>query len=160
MPRKKTTTEPTMEEREQDGQIPLPEAPLSPDQKQQAAATAAKAGNLPTPRIRPIRDNILVLPDPDPDRTAGGLFIPKASVEMKKFVGTVIEVGEGHLTDERLYEATEGPSKFEPYSVPLRVKRGDRIVYDKYAGSFITHEDIEYVLIKENNVLAVVIPKS
>ena len=122
--------------------------------------TPASPKTIPTPRIVPIRDNILILPDPDPERTSGGLFIPKANVEMKKFVGTVVAVGEGHLTDERIYAKDPGPSDYTPYSVPLMVKRGDRVIFDKYAGSFVTQEDIEYVLIKESNVQAIVIPKT
>jgi chaperonin GroES len=122
--------------------------------KQTQAATDAKNGVLPEVRIMPIRDNVLVLPDPDPERTSGGIFIPKSSVELKKFVGTVIAVGEGHMTDS----ATAISAEFK--SIPLRVKRGDRVIYDKYSGSFVTFEEIEYVLLKESNIQAIVTPKS
>jgi chaperonin GroES len=97
-------------------------------------------------RVFPIRDNVLVLPDEDPEQI-GSIFIPKAAVEMKKFVGTVIAVGTGHITDTG-------------NTIPLAVIPQDRIVYNKYAGSFIEHEGAQYVLIRESDILAVVAPKN
>lgn len=107
--------------------------------------------------IVPIRDRVLVRPDPD-DEQIGRIIIPNAAVELKKFVGTVVAVGEGILTTE--FDHKKVPP--EPLVVPLRVKVGDKVVYDKYSGTIIEwppNSREEVVILSEANILAIVRPE-
>ncbi len=101
--------------------------------------------------IFPIRDKILVRPDPD-DEMIGRIIVPDAAAELKKFVGTVLAVGEGIATDK-----VGADNRL--IVVPLAVKPGDKIVYDKYAGMRIEwppNSRDEVILLVEANVLAII----
>ena len=90
-------------------------------------------------KLKPLQDRVLVKPDQEDEKTAGGLYIPDTVKKEKPQMGEVIEVGPG-MTDDQ----------------PLKVKKGDRILFSKYAGNDITIEDIDYIIMRENDILAVV----
>ena len=92
-------------------------------------------------KIRPLHDRILVTRVKEQEVGRGGLIIPDTAKE-KPQEGTVVAVGNGKLTDEGK-------------RVALDVVAGDRILFGKYSGSEVKIEDNEYVIMKEEDVLAI-----
>lgn len=93
-------------------------------------------------KLKPLRDRLLVKYSSEEEKTAGGLFIPDAAKE-KPQRGTVIAVGSGRLTDDGKLH-------------PLDVKVGDTVLFDKYSGSKIKLDNDEHLIIREEDVLAIV----
>jgi chaperonin GroES len=94
------------------------------------------------PRIRPLYDRILVKRVEAKDSVRGGIIIPDTAKE-KQTEAEVIAVGNGKLNDEGK-------------KIPLEVKKGDKILMGKYSGSDIKIDDVEYVILREDEVLAVI----
>jgi len=92
--------------------------------------------------LRPLHDRILVERIEEKEQIKGGIIIPDSAKE-KPQEGKVVAVGNG----KRLENGT---------TVPLDVKAGDRILFGKYAGSEIKVEDSEYLILREDEVLAVI----
>lgn len=88
-------------------------------------------------RIKPLADRILVKNDAAETKTASGLFIPEAAQE-KTQTATVVEVGPGTEKEK------------------ITVKTGDRIMYDKYAGTPLKLDGEDYLILKMADVIAVV----
>jgi len=88
-------------------------------------------------KIKPLADRVLVEPAPAEEKTAGGIIIPDTAKE-KPQRGTVIAVGNGK-PDE-----------------PMTVKAGDTVLYGKYAGTELSMEGIDYLMIKESEILAII----
>jgi len=91
--------------------------------------------------VRPLDDRILVKPIEAEDKTAGGIVIPDTAKE-KSQRGEVVAVGNGKLLDDGNRH-------------PLAVKRGDRIVFGKYAGTEIKIEGKQHQIMREHEILAV-----
>lgn len=91
--------------------------------------------------IRPLHDRVLVRRLEEAEQKVGGIIIPDSAKE-KPQQGEVIAVGNGKLLEngER---------------VPLDVKAGDRILFGKYAGADIKMEGEEYLILREDEILAV-----
>ncbi len=92
--------------------------------------------------LRPLHDRILVERLEDGEQSRGGIVIPDSAKE-KPQQGKVIAAGNG----KRLEDGTVAP---------LDVKAGDRILFAKYAGSEVQIDDNEYLILREDEVLAVV----
>ena len=92
-------------------------------------------------KIRPLHDRILVTRVAEQEIGRGGLIIPDTAKE-KPQEGTVVAVGNGKLTEDGT-------------RVALDVQAGDRILFGKYTGSEVTIENEEYVIMKEEDVLAI-----
>jgi chaperonin GroES len=92
-------------------------------------------------KIRPLHDRILVTRVEAQDVGRGGIIIPDTAKE-KPQEGKVVAVGNGKLTDDGK-------------RVALDVHAGDRILFGKYSGSEVTLEDTEYVIMREEDVLAI-----
>ncbi len=88
-------------------------------------------------KIKPLADRILVKNDKAETKTASGLIIPEAAQE-KTQTATVMEVGPG--TEEE----------------KITVKKGDKIMYDKYAGTQLKIDGEDYLILKMNDVIAVI----
>ena len=88
-------------------------------------------------KIKPLADRILVKNDKAETKTASGLIIPEAAQE-KTQTATVVEIGPG--TDD----------------VKITVKKGDRIMYDKYAGTQLKIDGEDYLILKMTDVIAIV----
>ena len=95
-------------------------------------ATVEKSVN-----IKPLADRVIVAPAAAEERTAGGLIIPDTAKE-KPQRGTVVAVGTG-TKDE-----------------PITVKVGDAVLYGKYAGTEITVDGTEYLIMRESDIYAIV----
>ncbi len=93
-------------------------------------------------KVRPLHDRILVERIEEEEKTAGGIIIPDAAKE-KPSQGKVIAVGNGRKTDDGKV-------------IPLDVKEGDRILFGKYAGTEIKVEGKEYLMMREDEVFAVI----
>ncbi|MDA0207358.1 MAG: co-chaperone GroES [Acidobacteria bacterium] len=91
--------------------------------------------------LRPLHDRLVVERSDEVEKARNGIIIPDSAKE-KPQQGNVIAVGNGkHLEDGTL--------------IPLDVKVGDRILFGKYGGSEITVEGHDYLILREDEVLAV-----
>ncbi len=87
--------------------------------------------------IKPLADRVLIKPLEAETTTASGLIIPDSAKE-KQQKGTVIAVGNG-TKDEK-----------------MTVKVGDTVLFGKYAGTELVLEDVEYLIMREADILAIV----
>jgi len=92
--------------------------------------------------LRPLHDRIIVQRLEEGEQHIGGIIIPDTANE-KPQQGKVIAAGNGKTKDDGK-------------RVPLDVKAGDRILFGKYAGQEIELGDEEYLIVKEDEVLAVI----
>ena len=92
--------------------------------------------------IKPLEDRIVVKPLDAEQTTASGLVIPDTAKE-KPQEGEVIAVGEGKLDDNGK-------------RVSMTVKKGDRILFAKYAGSDIRIDDQDHLILREEDILGII----
>ena len=93
-------------------------------------------------QITPLGDRILVKPLEAEEKTKGGIILPDTAKE-KPQEGRVVAVGKGKVLDDGKVQ-------------PSEVKPGDKILYGKYSGTEIKLEDEEHLIIKEEDVLAII----
>ena len=93
--------------------------------------------------IRPLHDRIIVKRLAEEEKSKGGIIIPDNAKE-KPMEGEVIAVGNGKILENGV-------------KIPLEVKKGDRILFGKYSGTEIKFGGEEYLMIREEEVLAVTI---
>ncbi len=91
-------------------------------------------------KLKPLADRVLVKPIDEEEVTKGGIILPDTAKE-KPQRGKVIAVGPGRLDDEGK-------------RVPIEVKTGDKVLYDKYAGTEVKLDDEEYLILRESNIVA------
>ena len=94
-------------------------------------------------KIRPLQDRIIVERVEEETKTAGGIIIPDTVSKEKPQQGKVIAVGKGKVTPEGKV-------------LPLDVKKGDRVLFGKYAGSEIKIDGKEYLIMREDDILGVI----
>jgi chaperonin GroES len=87
--------------------------------------------------ITPLHDRVIVKPAPAEEKTAGGIIIPDTAKE-KPQRGTVVAAGPGKKDE------------------PMTVKSGDSILYGKYAGTEVSFEGNDYLIMRESDILAVI----
>jgi len=92
--------------------------------------------------IRPLHDRVLVVQVEEEEKTAGGIIIPDTAKE-KPQQGKVVAVGNGKKLES-------GEIK------PLDVKKGDRVLFEKFAGSTVKIGGEEYMIMREDDILAVI----
>lgn len=92
-------------------------------------------------KVRPLHDRVLVKPLTEGEKSKGGIIIPDTAKE-KPQEGEIIAVGNGKLLDD-------GKTQ------PLEVKKGDKIIYGKYAGTDIKIDGEEYLLMREDDILGI-----
>ena len=88
-------------------------------------------------KLKPLADRVIVQPTAAEEVTASGIIIPDSAKE-KPLKGKVLAVGNG-TKDE-----------------PMQLKAGDTVLYGKYAGTEIEFEGIKYLMMRQNDVLAVI----
>ena len=93
-------------------------------------------------KIQPLGDRILVEVLEAKEKTKGGIVLPDTAKE-KPQEAKVIAVGKGRTADDGK-------------NIPLEIKAGDKILFGKYSGTEITVDDKEYLIMKEEDVLAIV----
>jgi chaperonin GroES len=92
-------------------------------------------------KIRPLHDRLLVERLEEGEVRKGGIIIPDTAKE-KPQEGKVIAVGNGKVSDDGK-------------KIPLDVKAGDKILFGKYSGSDVKLDDKEYLIMREDDVLAI-----
>ncbi len=92
--------------------------------------------------VRPLHDRIIVQRIEEGEQKIGGIIIPDSAKE-KPQQGKVFAVGSGKVKDDGK-------------RIPLDVKAGDTILFGKYSGQEIKHDGQEYLIMREDEVLAVI----
>jgi len=93
-------------------------------------------------KIRPLHDRIVVKREEEKEVKKGGIIVPDTAKE-KPQEGKVIAVGNGRVTEDGK-------------KIPLDVKARDKILFGKYSGSEVKIDDEEYLIMKEEDVLAII----
>ncbi len=91
--------------------------------------------------IRPLHDRLIVKRFDEEEKTKGGIIIPDNAKE-KPQQGEVIAVGNGKVLEDGK-------------SVPLELKKGDRVLFGKYSGTEIKIDGVDYLIMKEEDILGV-----
>ena len=92
--------------------------------------------------LRPLHDRVIIKRIEEEERTAGGIIIPDTAKE-KPQQGRVIAVGHGKMMEDGKIS-------------PMTVKEGDLVLFAKYAGSDIKIEGEEHLIMREDDILAIV----
>lgn len=91
--------------------------------------------------IKPLSDRVVLMNEEAETTTASGIVLP-GSAQEKPQIAVVKAVGPGGMIDGK--------------EVTMHVKEGDRVVYSKYAGTEIKFENEEYIIVRQNDILAIV----
>jgi len=86
-------------------------------------------------KVKPLSDRVLIKTEEAEEKTAGGLFIPQTAQE-KTQTGVVVEVGD----DKEM----------------IKVKAGQKVMYDKYAGTTVSIDGTDHLLLRMADVLAII----
>jgi len=92
--------------------------------------------------ITPLSDRVVVKPQDAEETTAGGLIIPDTAKE-KPIEGKVVAVGNGKILDDGSVRK-------------LDIKKGDRVLFGKYAGDEIKLDGVDHIILRESDILAIV----
>jgi chaperonin GroES len=93
-------------------------------------------------KIKPLKDRIVVKRIEESEQKVGGIIIPDTAKE-KPMTAEVIAVGSGRVLDDGK-------------RIPLEVETGNKVVIGRYAGSEVKIEDVEYLILREDEVLGIV----
>lgn len=105
-------------------------------------ATATKTKTKSKVKLQPLGDRVVVQREESLTKTAGGIVLPDSAKE-KPQRGTIIAVGDGKILDN----GQRGK---------LQVKAGDRVIFTSYAGDQFKVDEEEYLLMREDEILAVI----
>jgi chaperonin GroES len=92
-------------------------------------------------KTRPLHDRVLLKRIEEKEAVKGGIIIPDTAKE-KPMEGEVISVGPGKIMEDGKRS-------------PMDLKAGDRVLFGKYAGTEIKLDDLEYLIMREEEILAV-----
>ena len=93
-------------------------------------------------KIKPLNDRVLIRRLEGREQVKGGIIIPDTAKE-KPQEGEVIAVGEGKLDDNGK-------------RIPMAVKKGDKVLFAKYAGSDIKLDDEDHLILREDDILGII----
>lgn len=93
-------------------------------------------------KFKPLKDRVLVKYSEEAEKSSGGLYIPDTAKE-KPTKGEVIAVGPGRITEDGKLQKMD-------------IKTGDTVLFDKYSGSKITMENIDYLIVREDDILGII----
>lgn len=93
-------------------------------------------------QVKPLEDRVLIKPTDPEEKTASGLYLPQGAKE-KPQQGTVVATGPGRLLKDGK-------------RAPVSVKKGEKVVYGKYAGSEIELKGVKHVILDESELLGVI----
>ena len=91
-------------------------------------------------KVKPLSDRIVVKPEPAEEKTASGIILPDTAQE-KPQIGTILAVGPGKTSDTGDL-------------VKMALKKGDRVLYGKYAGTEIAVDGDDVLIMRESDILA------
>lgn len=92
--------------------------------------------------IRPLGDRVIVKRMEEEDKTAGGILIPDSAKE-KPLKGKIIAVGSGKVNNKGEIDK-------------LEVKKGDTVVFGKYAGTEVKIEGEQHIILREDDILGII----
>jgi chaperonin GroES len=95
------------------------------------------------PKLKPLADRLVVEPTEQEEMTASGIYVPETAKE-KPQEGTVVAVGPGRKDDDG-------------NRIPMDVAQDDRVLYAKYAGTEVKFEEKKYLILKESDILAILL---
>ncbi len=101
-------------------------------------ATATKSKTT----VRPMEDRVLLKPTEAETKTKSGIYLPESAAE-KPMTGKVVAVGPGKLNDDGSRTA-------------LAVKKGDTVIYGKYAGTEVDIDGVEHMIVRESELLGII----
>ena len=93
-------------------------------------------------KIRPLNDRVLVLRIDEEEKTSGGIIIPDTAKE-KPQEGKIVAVGPGKLDEDGK-------------RIPLEVKKNDRVLFGKYAGTDIKIDGVEHLIMREDDIVGII----
>jgi chaperonin GroES len=93
-------------------------------------------------KIQPLSDRVVVLRIGEDEKTAGGIIIPDTAKE-KPQEGKVVAVGPGKVGEDGK-------------RIPMDVKKGNRILFGKYAGTEIEIDGVEHLIMREDDILGII----
>ena len=93
-------------------------------------------------KIRPLNDRVLVIREEEEQKSSGGIIIPDTAKE-KPQRGKIVAAGPGKMGEDG-------------NRIPLEVKKGDRVLFGKYAGTEIKLDGVEHIFMKEDDILSIV----
>ena len=93
-------------------------------------------------KLKPLNDRVLVKRLDVEEKTAGGLFIPDTAKE-KPSKGEVVAVGPGRVNNDGK-------------TIPMQVKPGNAVLFNKYAGTEIKLDGEEHLVMREDDILAII----
>ncbi|MEE9555500.1 MAG: co-chaperone GroES [candidate division Zixibacteria bacterium] len=91
--------------------------------------------------IKPLADRVVIKALEEVEQKKGSIIIPDTAKE-RPMEGEVIEVGSGKVEDGK--------------NIPMEVKKGNKVLYGKYSGTEVTIDDVEYLIMRESDILAIV----
>ena len=92
--------------------------------------------------VKPLQDRVIVKRMEEEEKTKGGIIIPDTAKE-KPVEGKVVAIGSGRILENGT-------------KVPLQVKKGDRVLFGRYAGTEIKIDGEEHLIMKEDDIVAIV----
>ncbi len=92
-------------------------------------------------KLKPLADRVVIKPSKAEEMTKGGIIVPDTAKE-KPVWGDVIAVGPGRTSDDGKL-------------IPMEIKVGDKVLYGKYSGTEVTMEGDELLIMRENDIFAV-----
>ncbi len=92
-------------------------------------------------KMKPLSDRVVVRPEAAEEKTASGIILPDTAKE-KPQKGKVVAVGPGKVSDSG-------------NTIKMNVKKGDTVLYGKYSGTEVTFENEEYLIMRENDIFAI-----
>ncbi len=93
-------------------------------------------------KLKPLGDRVIIKASEEKEKTKGGIPLPDTAKE-KPHEGEIIAVGEGKKSDEGK-------------NISLSLKKGDKVLYGKYSGTEITVDEEELLIMREEDVLAII----
>jgi chaperonin GroES len=100
-----------------------------------ATLTASKT------KVRPLDDRVLIKPSDPEEKTREGIYLPEGAKE-KPMAGTVVATGPGKLNEDGK-------------RTPVAVKKGDTVVFGKYAGTEVEIDGVKHMIVRESELLGV-----
>jgi chaperonin GroES len=94
-------------------------------------------------KIKPLSDHILIEPIKEEEKTKTGILLPETAEKERPGEGKVVAVGPGRITEEGKL-------------IPVSVKPGQKVLFKKYGPDEIKVDDKEYLIAKEEDILAVI----
>jgi chaperonin GroES len=93
-------------------------------------------------KLKPLGDRVVIKPRKPEEKTAGGIYLPETANKDKPLIGEVLAVGSGKLMEDGK-------------RAPMEVKKGDEVIFSKYAGTEIKIDGQEYLIMREEDILAI-----